>query len=175
MAAQVRSITADARRFIEACEKDILKMKTVERIDKIVQLHQELRHQLQTFHERMDKFNADNQHVINYEGADKHEEYAKYHESSCALSDRVDQIWSAFQNELLTQFPQADIDYRTLDGRPLIGDLKSSRLLSIPQEFKDQFPNYRSVRADGNCFYTSFTIGYLQWLVQNPEQIEGVL
>jgi len=79
--------------------------------------------------------------------------------------------WDNYQDTLLTASPQTAIDY----GTPLRQDLSPSIDLQMSEEVKALFPYYRQVRGDGNCFYTSFSISYLQWLCQHPNHFEQAL
>lgn len=83
------------------------------------------------------------------------------------IFERVKERWRALECALLTRFPDAEFDYPRL-----IRPLQGSAQLTLPQDIRSQFPYFRDVLGDGNCFYTSFTIGYIQWLCQDPDRID---
>ena len=92
--------------------------------------------------------------------------------------------WRVFQDNILTLYPHAPINY----GTALVGDridwkpaeiakrsksgqeytqLQYTQLQKIRAELCAKYPKLQKIRGDGNCFYTSFATGYLTWLCQN--------
>jgi hypothetical protein len=157
MAISIKSISDDAVRLIQQCEETTPQIQTVRRVDELVQRHQELKIQYDALIRGHDELWG---------------RLASSDDESCGelseIFDRVKLTWKRFEDELLTQFPQAQIDY----GRTLVGSIEPSADLPIDRELKIQFPHQQGVRADGNCFYTSFALNYLKWLCRNPAQFE---
>ncbi len=160
MSLSIQPISSDAAKFIQLCKKATAEMHTARTVDDVVQQHIALKQEYASFITRYDKLWI---------------QLASKDDDSCfeasEIQNRVEQSWHVLENELLTRFPQAQIDY----GAHLVGSVNPSASLPIDPSLKSQFPYYRTIRGDGNCFYTSFAISYLQWLCQNPEQFEDAL
>lgn len=160
MAPPIPTIYENANQLIRLCEETIPQIATAQRVEEVEQRHRDLKIHLDTFHQNYDLL---------------WERLSSCDDPSCPqvqqIYQKVETIWQRFEDELLTRFPQAQIDY----GRPLIGPIEASTELPMDAEMKARFPFQQRVRGDGNCFYTSFALCYLQWLCRNPEKLETAL
>jgi hypothetical protein len=160
MAILVQSISSNAAKFIQLCTKATAEMHTARTVDDVVQQHIALKKEYASFINKYDELWS---------------QIASKDDESCfevsEIQTQVERSWHVLENELLTRFPQAQIDY----GAHLVGSVNSSASLPIHTSLKSQFPYYRTIRGDGNWFYTSFAISYLQWLCQNPKRFDNAL
>ena len=140
MSLSIQPISSDAAKFIQLCKKATAEMHTARTVDDVVQQHIALKQEYASFITRYDKLWI---------------QLASKDDDSCfeasEIQNRVEQSWHVLENELLTRFPQAQIDY----GAHLVGSVNPSASLPIDPSLKSQFPYYRTIRGDGNCFYTS--------------------
>ena len=84
-----------------------------------------------------------------------------------------EKTWSVFQNNILTLYPHAPINY----GRALVGsktDWKPAEKTKLGK-LCEKYPQLREIRGDGNCFYSSFATGYLTWLCQDSKRFETAI
>src|SRR3972149_8924684 len=81
--------------------------------------------------------------------------------------------WRVFQDNILTLYPHAPINY----GTALVGDRIDWEPAEVAKhsELSEKYPQLRKIRGDGNCFYTSFATGYLTWLCQEPARFEDAI
>jgi hypothetical protein len=156
----IQSISEYSRKFIHSCEESTQLTQTALKADQVIERHFMLRKQYDSFQKRYDQC---------------WKQLSQSDSPSCGeatqIHDQVEQSWIEFERNLLTTFPYAEIQHM----KPLISELKPSKKLAINPQIQKDYPSFRKVLGDGNCFYTSFALSYIQWLCQNQNQIDATL
>ncbi len=90
--------------------------------------------------------------------------------SSCTkLLSPIGEAFRSFTARLLSSFPHAPINY----GEPCVFTprLWTTTESTKQPDFCKNYPSLQEIRGDGNCFYTSFTVLYLQHLSKNDDAL----
>lgn len=84
-----------------------------------------------------------------------------------AALNRANQI---FIDHFVTDFPDVEIDY----GTQCVSEKKQWNVKELEKDdamapLRLIYPNYRAIRGDGNCFFTSFVVGLLEQAVEKKQ------
>ncbi len=94
-----------------------------------------------------------------------------------ALSSPIEKAFRTFTDQLLSSFPDVPINY----GKPCVSMPRKWTHKEIQQkgiqqkgiQFCENYPKIQEIRGDGNCFYTAFTVLYLESLRKNCCALEA--
>jgi hypothetical protein len=159
MSVSISSISKDAARLVQLCQTNTSQIQTAGKVGELVKRHQALKKEYDAFQKK----------IVPFLSSIAEDETLLIRTTQ--IQDSAAAAWKGFEEKLLTVCPQAPIEIE----RPLVGPIVESSELLIHPTLLVHFPYYRSVRGDGNCFYTSLSITYLEWLCQHPEHFEFVL
>jgi len=160
MSLSLNPISQNADLLIQSCHETIRMIETAGRVEELAQRHRELKIHYDTFHRTYNELWS----RISISGDPSADQAPR-------IFERAETAWHKLEDQLLTTHPQIQINY----GRPLVDKIEHAPNLLVDARIKAQFPYEQKVRGDGNCFYTSLAICYLQWLTHNPNQIEILL
>jgi len=100
-----------------------------------------------------------------------YEENLESYEQSTALEGRVSKLFLALNHTIRTNYPLANIAEPDLR----VGDIRSTINLEKPSKHLAKFPHFRKILGDGNCFYTSFTVRFLENIVKKSNDYEAMI
>jgi hypothetical protein len=70
------------------------------------------------------------------------------------IEEKIEKAMTRLSNAMLTFYPTARINY----GRACVGSIEPN----LDPKTSREFPWKRAIRGDGNCFFTAFTVRYLE-------------